>query len=218
MKKLFSLDSPVFRFMSKLGSLILLSLCWLVCCLPVITVGASTAALLRCCFDLREDKGNVFTAFFRAFAANFKLATAVWIILALCFFLAYCIPQVVALFGMQMLAMLAIGVTCAVYLILWLMLVCTFPLVAYFDNTVKKTLRNALFVAVKDRRQSIPGAILAAVPVLLFLALPEVFLYTCGFWLLVYPGVIAYFIACRFAPVFLEYGSKKKEHEEEVQE
>lgn len=218
MKKLFSLDAPVFRFLSKTGTLILLSLCWLVCCLPVITVGASTAALFRCCFDLREDKERPLRTFFKAFASNFKLATAVWVILAFCFFLAYCIPQLAAAMGSQMFAMLAIGVTCAVYLILWLMLVCAFPLVAYFDNTVKKTLRNAMFVAVKNRGQSIPGAILAAVPVLLFLSLPDVFLYTAGLWLLFYPGLIAYFIACRFAPVFLEYGSRKKENEENQEE
>lgn len=215
MKKLFRLDAPVFRFLSKVGSLILLSLCWLVCCLPIITVGASTAALFRCCFDLREDKGNMFRTFFKAFVSDFKLATAVWIILAVCFLLAYFIPQIAAFLGIQILAVLAIGVTCAVYLILWLMLVCVFPLTAYFDNTVKKTLRNALFVAVKNRRQSIPSAILAAIPVLLFLALPDVFLISAGVWLLLYPGVIAYFIVRRFAPVFLEYGNKRKETESE---
>ena len=215
MKKLFRLDSPVFRFLSKVGSLILLSLCWLVCCLPVIMVGASTAALLRCCFDLREDKDGLFRAFFKAFVSDLKVGTAVWVILALCFLLAYCIPQLAAALGSQMLAVLAIGCTCAVYLLLWLVLVCVFPLVAYFDNTVKKTLRNALFVAVKNRKQSIPAAILAAVPVLLFLALPEVFLFSSGLWLLLYPGVIAYFMACRFAPIFLEYGNRKQETEKE---
>ncbi len=215
MKKLFSLDSSVFRFLTKLGSLIMLSLCWLVCCIPLVTIGASTAALLRCCFDLREDRGGIYRAFFKAFISDLKLGTAVWLILAGCFLIAYCIPQVAAFLGMQMLAVLAIGITCAVYLLLWLTLVCAFPLVAYFDNTVKKTLRNALFVAVKNRKQSIPVAILAAVPVLLFLALPDIFLTTAAVWLLVYPGIVAYFTACRFAPIFLEYGNKKQEKEKE---
>ena len=215
MKKLFSLDSPVFRFLTKLGTLIMLSLCWLVCCIPLVTIGASTAALLRSCFDLREDKGGIYRTFFKAFVCDLKLGTAVWLILAGCFMIAYCIPQVAAFLGIQMLAVLAIGITCAVYLLLWLTLVCAFPLVAYFDNTVKKTLRNALFVAVKNRKQSVPIAILAAVPVLLFLALPDIFLTTAVVWLLVYPGVIAYVTACRFAPIFLEYGNKKQEKEKE---
>lgn len=215
MKNLFSLDSPVFRFLTKLGTLIMLSLCWLVCCIPLVTIGAATAALLRSCFDLREDKGGIYRTFFKAFVSNLKLGTAVFLILGGGFFLLYCIPQLAAFIGSQMLIVLAIGITCALYLLLWLMLVCALPLVAYFDNTVEKTLRNALFVAIKDRRQSIPVAILAAVPVLLFLALPDVFLTTAAVWFLIYPGIVAYFTVCRFAPVFLAYGDRKKEKEEE---
>lgn len=38
-------DSPFFNFMRKLGDVVLLNVTWIVCCLPVATIGASTTAL-----------------------------------------------------------------------------------------------------------------------------------------------------------------------------
>ena len=93
-----------------------------------------------------------------------------------------------------------------------------FPLVAYFDNTVKKTMKNALFVAIKNRKQSFISAILAAVPFVLFLIDPMIFFVTGGVWFLVFPGVWAYFVACRFAPVFEVYANRRKEKEEQENE
>lgn len=218
MKNFFKLDAPVFRFLSKVGSLILLSLCWLICSLPVFTLGAATAAMFRGAFDLRDDKEGVFKSFFRAFCRDFKLATLVWLLLLGCGLVAYCIPQIAAILGSGLIVMAGIGATCAVYLILWLVMVCIFPLIAYFDNTLKKTLRNAVFIAIKHRKHSITCAILTAIPVVVFLALPDIFLLTSGLWLLIYPGVISYFIVCRFAPIFLEYGNRRKENKETEEE
>ena len=45
-EKIFGLDSPFFNLMSKLGDLMLLNLMWIVCSLPIVTVGASTTALV----------------------------------------------------------------------------------------------------------------------------------------------------------------------------
>ena len=38
-------DTPVFTVFSRIGDMMILSLLWLLCCLPVVTIGASTAAL-----------------------------------------------------------------------------------------------------------------------------------------------------------------------------
>ena len=40
-----NLDNPVFRAMGRLGDLLILNLTWALCCLPVVTAGASTTAL-----------------------------------------------------------------------------------------------------------------------------------------------------------------------------
>lgn len=218
MKKIFSLDSPVILFMTKLGNMILIDFLWLICSLPVVTFGASTSAMYRAMFDLREDKGGVVKAFFKAFVGDFKLGTLCWLTLIVCGFLIYCIPQIAAMLGLSLIVVVVIAATCALILVLWLLLVCIFPLVAYFDNTLKKTLRNAAFIAVKHRRQSIISALVAAVPVVFLMIAPYLFVQLSGLWLLIYPGVTAYFIAGRFAPIFLEYGNKRDENKKSEEE
>ena len=45
MKKLFDPDSPILRFLTQAAELAWLNILWVVCSLPVFTLGASTAAL-----------------------------------------------------------------------------------------------------------------------------------------------------------------------------
>ena len=54
--KLFSPDSKFMRAMSRLGDLLLLNLVFLLCCLPLVTVGAAQTALYTVCFRLIRDQ------------------------------------------------------------------------------------------------------------------------------------------------------------------
>lgn len=47
MEKLFALDGKFNQFMSKAADLLLLNLMWMICSLPIITIGASTTALFE---------------------------------------------------------------------------------------------------------------------------------------------------------------------------
>ena len=42
---LFNYDNPVWRFIGKLGDLIILNVLWLITSIPIVTIGASTTAL-----------------------------------------------------------------------------------------------------------------------------------------------------------------------------
>ena len=52
MGKFFNLDAPVIQWLGKVGQMMLTSVTWLVCCLPIFTIGAATAALYRMMFNL----------------------------------------------------------------------------------------------------------------------------------------------------------------------
>ena len=45
MKNLFNIENPVWVFMGKLVDILILAGLWLLCSLPVVTIGPSTAAL-----------------------------------------------------------------------------------------------------------------------------------------------------------------------------
>ncbi len=57
MKKLFDPDSPILRFLTQAAELAWLNILWVVCSLPVFTLGASTAALCTAVRNMiRESK------------------------------------------------------------------------------------------------------------------------------------------------------------------
>ena len=86
MRTLFHPDSKLMRTLTKLAEGILLSLMWFFLSVPVITAGASTAALYYTVHkSLFHDNGYVWLAFWNAFKANFKQSTIAWL-LALLFY------------------------------------------------------------------------------------------------------------------------------------
>lgn len=76
-----NIDSPFYRTMGRIGDLLFANLLWLVCCLPVITAGASTLGLFTVVNKMaaKEDY-TVRTDFFKAFKRDFKQATALWLV------------------------------------------------------------------------------------------------------------------------------------------
>lgn len=81
MRRLFDLESPVMGCLFKVFDAIVLGLLWVLCSLPVVTMGAASAALYiatrRC---LVRGESYLLRTFFRAFRDNWKQATLVWLL------------------------------------------------------------------------------------------------------------------------------------------
>ena len=81
MKKLFDPDSPIMRFLTQAAELAWLNILWVVCSLPVVTFGASTAALCSAVRNMIRDRGRWnAVAFFRAFLDNFKKFVKIFVL------------------------------------------------------------------------------------------------------------------------------------------
>lgn len=64
-KKVFAYDGKFMEFIRKTGELIMLSVVFLVCCVPVLTVGSSVSSLYYSVIkSVRRDRGNVIGEFF----------------------------------------------------------------------------------------------------------------------------------------------------------
>lgn len=58
-----------------------LSICWLVCCLPVVTIGtASTALYDAAVHGIRRDEPGAYARFFRTFWRELKISVPAWIL------------------------------------------------------------------------------------------------------------------------------------------
>lgn len=70
---MFQLDSPFFRFLTNFGNIIIVSILWVLGCLPVITIAASTSALYYTCVKvILHGRGYVIKDFIHSYKDNLK--------------------------------------------------------------------------------------------------------------------------------------------------
>jgi len=74
-------NSRFWRAMDFLATMFLINCLWLIGCLPVVTAGASTAALCHAWFRIYDRREEPMYRMFRnGFLSNLKQATAVWVV------------------------------------------------------------------------------------------------------------------------------------------
>ena len=54
--KLFSMDGKFLETFNKITDLVTLNILWLLCCIPIITIGASTSALYQVTLQIAENR------------------------------------------------------------------------------------------------------------------------------------------------------------------
>lgn len=71
---IFNPEHGIYRLTEKIADLLILSVFWLVCSIPLVTLGPATTALyntvVRC---ILGDERNSWVLFFRTFKQNFKV-------------------------------------------------------------------------------------------------------------------------------------------------
>lgn len=151
MKNLFHVNGPLIQFFLTLRDFVVLNILWIIFCIPIITIGASTSALYAVTFKIAEDKDTyVGKQFIKAFKENVKQATKIELIL---FIPVFCLG-----FGLFFWATFesvvgtVISTLCIIFL---LMLVGTaiyaFPLVGRYENTTLQTIRNSLYFCMNNK-------------------------------------------------------------------
>lgn len=151
MKNLLNPEGKLILICTRIAYSAYLNVLWFLCCLPVVTAGASTTALFYVTLKLAKDEeGNVTQSFFRAFRQNFRKATMIWlillaggIILALDGYVFYHMHSENALWAVGTAIFL---VALAAYAII---LMYIFPLLARFENTVKAMFLNSIMLGMR---------------------------------------------------------------------
>ena len=83
MDKFFNSDSGVMRALSKIFDMGLLTLIYLVFCIPVVTAGAATTSLYYVSAKvLRHNRSYVWREFWSCFKSGFVQSTIVWVVTA----------------------------------------------------------------------------------------------------------------------------------------
>lgn len=146
MGKFFDMDSPVMRFLNRVGDLMILNFLMIVCCIPVITAGAAFTAMHYVLLKIvRGEEGYLVRGFFKSFRSNFKQATLIWLLMLLVVAVYVGDTWIFNYSGLVFPKALIIAVV-AVAIILLMAAVYVFPLLARFENSVKNTLKNAMLL------------------------------------------------------------------------
>ncbi len=82
LKRLLDPDNPIMQMITKITFSAYLHLLWLLCSLPIFTIGASTTALYYVCLKMANNQeGSLTRDFFHSFKANFRQATKIWLVM-----------------------------------------------------------------------------------------------------------------------------------------
>ncbi len=172
MNKLFSLDSPVMRFLSRMADIMILNILVLITCIPIITIGASLTAMHYVLIKMvRDEESYIVKMYFKSFKENFLQATVLWIIVALLGAVFVGDYFVFVKSGKEF----SIAFMIAVLTLFVLFLMTTmyvFPLQSRFYNTVGRTLKNSFLMMILNFPKSILMFLLYLLPVVLLMISP----------------------------------------------
>ncbi len=146
---IFNYDGPLFRFLDKAVNIVIINLLFLVCSIPVFTIGASATALYYMAMKLSAgEEGYILQGFFKSFKENFRQATIIWMIMLLIAVILRVDFYAVNSIGAGPLsAIFRVGLI-ALFVVWLIELSYVFPLLSRFQNTVKGTMKNAVAMAV----------------------------------------------------------------------
>lgn len=172
--KLFNLDSPLMQALSRVADIMLLNVLTFICCIPIVTAGASFTAMHYMCLKMvRNEETYLVRGFFKSFKENFGQATVIWLIqlvvffiLGYDFFIMYTSEE-----GLNIVLQVLIFIVTILALLTFSFV---YPVLARFVNTVPRTIKNALFVSIMQLPKAILNIILSAVPIFLVLYVPQV--------------------------------------------
>lgn len=76
---MFNIDSPVMNTLTKITNIIIINLCFIISCIPVITIGAAITAMYSVNLKMvRDEETYIFSFYWKAFRRNFIQSTVCW--------------------------------------------------------------------------------------------------------------------------------------------
>ena len=201
--KLFSMDGKLLENFNKITDLITLNLLWLVCCLPVITIGASTSALYQVTLQMAENRESyIAKTFFHAFRENFKQATQIWLICLIAGFLLISDLFIVSHFFTGASVPFLIVLLFMAVLLLFAGFLYFFPVIAYFKNSLKKIITNSFRLAFGYLGTTLQLFLLGLLPIIVLLMFHEHIILGSFLFVIILPSLTSFCQSVLLARLF----------------
>ncbi|MGN0464984.1 MAG: YesL family protein [Lachnospiraceae bacterium] len=165
MKKL-NIENPFFEFMGRVGDMILLNIVFLICCIPLLTIGASYTAMYAVLLEWKEKKDIfIIREFFYYFKLNLRQKIKVGAL--------FLITESILVFDILFLGKIGgngfwsvIGVLIGSFTLLWLMITSyIFILMAIENLSIKNLVKKSFYEAIRNLPKTVCVIILNCIPI-----------------------------------------------------
>ena len=195
MDRFFNMDNKFFTFMSRVADLIILNLLCIVCCIPVVTIGPSIAAMFYVTLKMvRNEESYIVRGFFKSFKQNLKQGIVINLIMLAAALLLY--------FDISICRSTP-GTIGKVLMVLFMMILVVYLMIFLY---IKNTFTNAFLMSIRHLPYTALMILVTAAPVLVFF-IPSAQVQSMVILLLVLIGFsgIAYINSHFFVKIFDKY-------------
>lgn len=201
MKINWSCDSPLISKANVVADVVFLNLVYLVCCLPLVTIGSATAAMAGVSVSfLNKDTSGV-KLFWKLFRNNLRTFLLPW--LGVLFFGVFLIFDAYLLFLHPITGAVIFAVILILLLILYAMILAhIFLLHAKFELKFRYLLSNAVLLSLAHPLRTIALLILELFPWVCFFFFPQAFVFLTPVWLLCYFPLASFAMVKTMKPVY----------------
>ncbi len=197
MRGFLKIDGPFFKYGTILADIIILTILWAVCSIPLFTLGVSTAALFYVTTKQVSDKEGYVTAnFFRSFKENFIQGIIATVILLFAAFVVYTSIRFSAVISSGREIILTLDCIAAFEVII--VSVYIFPLMSRFDMKLTELFKMAFFLSNRHMFTTLTCVILFAAIVLFCLFINPIFIMASV-------GIYAYVSSFMLMRIFRKY-------------
>ncbi len=202
MEMRFTGESKPAKVLSKCFDVVLVNIIFVVCCLPVLTIGPACTALYYTCYKIFYQKeSSVVRAYFHSFRENFKIALGIWtsylflvavIVVTALTALLYVKGFIGAMMGGFCIATVALLLAVGVYL---------FPVLSRFTFNAKDLIRMSLSLMVTHGMATIYMTLI----LILFFVLVVVGFGFAPLVMLIAPALFTFWMSKQMEPVLMKY-------------
>lgn len=200
-----SLESPIMNFTDKIAEVLIAGFLWLLCSVPVITIGPATAALYYVVVKVvRRNRGTVVSSFFHSLKDNLKQGIVITVIYLLYIVILAAYISIIKLsssFAQYPYIFIVGGMILAAPLIFTLPYI--FPVISRFRAGIGKQFEYALHMSVRF----FPITIVLDM-MLIVLAF---FIYLFPFFLLIIPGFYIFISSLFIEKILKKYMKSERE-------
>ena len=149
MANIFNYDNPIISTINKIADMVILSILYLIICIPIVTIGPATTALYYTIVkNIRKERSYTYKEFFKGFKSNSKQGFIVTLILLVIYFVLYFdLRFAQSRIGIQQ--SVFTGIFLGISIIVIAVNVYIFPYLSRFEVKITQLFKNSFYLAVK---------------------------------------------------------------------